>query len=223
MKKGELEQQSFVNMIRSLAERKDVPNGVKHLLNYLSNYSNVPRKKQKYLVSTLAIQTETVLINENYLQNFIRNSFNGSIKVQDAEKVWDLIEKYKPTVKKNVNSQTEQKRRLDLSIEFLENVTLKKKKKVGGEKWSDPEETKVERFDSLEDVVNKNVSIRTLIAENVKLKKTIHVKELESEFAKRFLPYLDDEHSVDVGEIFKKKLKNLKNVKVENNLVSCNK
>lgn len=51
VKKGEVKQESWLEMIRSIIEKEtNLKPPIKNLLNTISNYSNVPRKKPKFLV-----------------------------------------------------------------------------------------------------------------------------------------------------------------------------
>lgn len=51
VKKGEVKQESWLEMIRSIIEKEtNLKPSIRNLLNTISNYSNVPRKKPKFLV-----------------------------------------------------------------------------------------------------------------------------------------------------------------------------
>lgn len=50
-KKGEVKQESWVEMIRSIIkEEQDLKPSHRNLLNRISSYNNVPRKKPKFMV-----------------------------------------------------------------------------------------------------------------------------------------------------------------------------
>lgn len=52
VKKGEVKQESWVEMIKSIVDtEKNLPAALRNLLNNLSHHSNVPRKKAKFIVN----------------------------------------------------------------------------------------------------------------------------------------------------------------------------
>lgn len=54
VKKGEVKQESWVEMIRSIInEEPNMKAPHRNLLNKISSYSNVPRKKPKFIVSNI--------------------------------------------------------------------------------------------------------------------------------------------------------------------------
>lgn len=54
VKKGEVKQESWIEMIKSIIEKENnLKPSIRNLLNTISNYNNVPRKKPKFLVSML--------------------------------------------------------------------------------------------------------------------------------------------------------------------------
>ncbi|KAJ8934700.1 hypothetical protein NQ318_009575 [Aromia moschata] len=76
-KKGEVKQESWVEMIKSILESDiNMKPSCSGLLNNISNYGNVPRKKNKFM-------------------NFIKSSSGGRVNMKDAEEVWNVIENYK--------------------------------------------------------------------------------------------------------------------------------
>lgn len=51
-KKGEVKQESWVEMIKSIVESEtNLQPSIRHLLMTISNFNNVPRKKTKFIVS----------------------------------------------------------------------------------------------------------------------------------------------------------------------------
>lgn len=51
-KKGEIKQESWVEMIRSvIKEEQSIKQSYRDLLNKIANFNNVPRKKSKFMVT----------------------------------------------------------------------------------------------------------------------------------------------------------------------------
>lgn len=54
VKKGEVKQESWIEMIKSIIEKEtNLKPPIRNLLNTISNNNNVPRKKIKFIVSEL--------------------------------------------------------------------------------------------------------------------------------------------------------------------------
>lgn len=52
IKKGEVKQESWIEMIKSIIDKEpNLKPSIRNLLNTISNYNNVPRKKPKFVVS----------------------------------------------------------------------------------------------------------------------------------------------------------------------------
>ncbi|KRT78534.1 hypothetical protein AMK59_8347, partial [Oryctes borbonicus] len=110
-KKGEVKQESWMEMIKSiLMHEPDLKPQHRNLLNTISNYNNVPRKRVKFI-------------------NFIKSSTGGRTSIQDVEAIWDIIEKHKSqnisTTENNSNVDIDKEGELDL----IETSPKKKKKK----------------------------------------------------------------------------------------------
>ncbi|KAJ8922276.1 hypothetical protein NQ315_004215 [Exocentrus adspersus] len=83
VKKGEVKQESWMEMIKSILDSDQNLNPpCRNLLNTISSYSNVPRKKHKFI-------------------NFIKSSSGGRMNMNVIEDVWNIIEKYKNDKLKN--------------------------------------------------------------------------------------------------------------------------
>ncbi|CAG9833709.1 unnamed protein product [Diabrotica balteata] len=122
VKKGELKQESWVDMIKSILEQSNLKPSNRSLLNTICNYSNIPRKKPKFM-------------------NFIKSSSGGRVNMREVEEVWNIIESYKAKkATKQNNTQTSEdikpenevtKRKVceDIANENSEHEVPKKKKK----------------------------------------------------------------------------------------------
>ncbi|XP_072393521.1 uncharacterized protein [Diabrotica undecimpunctata] len=125
VKKGELKQESWVDMIKSILEQSNLKPSHRSLLNTICNYSNIPRKKPKFM-------------------NFIKSSSGGRINMREVEEVWNIIESYKAKKatkqnntqdaksSKDINPENEvTKRKIceDIANEDSEHEVPKKKKK----------------------------------------------------------------------------------------------
>lgn len=101
VKKGEVKQQTWTDMIRSIIEKEvNLSVGLRNMLNIVGGYVNVPRKKVKFI-------------------NFITNSFGRNYRREDIETIWDLIEKHKteqyPSKKEETKVETNMEKENDES------------------------------------------------------------------------------------------------------------
>ncbi|XP_056411112.1 cell growth-regulating nucleolar protein [Hyla sarda] len=82
--KGDAKQQQWLQRIKEAMKKPNLSNGIRNILNQISTYDNIPRKKAKF-------------------QNWIRNS----IKVNDPalqDEVWDIFEDSSSNEKDNTNN-----------------------------------------------------------------------------------------------------------------------
>lgn len=180
-------------MVRSISEKKtNLSQSVKSILETISTYDNIPRKKAKFL-------------------NFMKNSFRY-MKVNDLEEVWGLLEiamkENKPEPqqqngKKETNgvAVNDDKRKLE---EDDESEIKSKKRKVDTEE----EEASSEKFKWSE--VIRNI----VTAKN----NEINLKKLRKKVLNKYKKFSGSE--VDGEKIenkFNKKLKKLKDVVVVDN------
>ncbi|CAH1123498.1 unnamed protein product [Ceutorhynchus assimilis] len=107
-KKGDAKQESWLEMIKSICEaEKNLKPSLRQLLQTISEYENVPRKKVKFI-------------------NFIKSSSGGRANMRDVEEAWDIIEKHK-VANFNKPTETNNKRKADEETNDTETVTKKKK------------------------------------------------------------------------------------------------
>lgn len=108
VKKGELKQESWVDMIKSILEDAKLTPPQRDLLATISSYNNIPRKKPKFL-------------------NFIRSSSGGRVNMKVVEDIWNIIESYK--INKGKQQQDSNKRKSSEDVLNDDNDTHKQKKK----------------------------------------------------------------------------------------------
>ncbi|KAL1518358.1 hypothetical protein ABEB36_001993 [Hypothenemus hampei] len=83
VKKGEVKQESWLETIKSICDvEKDLKPSIRRLLQTISEYSNVPRKKAKFM-------------------NFINSSSGNKVNMQEVEEAWNIIEKFKNSQQNN--------------------------------------------------------------------------------------------------------------------------
>jgi cell growth-regulating nucleolar protein len=120
VKKGDVKQESWIDMIKSIVQNElNLKPSLKNLMNTISTYSNVPRKKAKFI-------------------NFLQNSLGGRANFNDIEAAWSLIEKYKNEQSKdNSNASNKQQESTvkenetkHKSTDDGEDAPVKKKKKL---------------------------------------------------------------------------------------------
>jgi cell growth-regulating nucleolar protein len=120
VKKGDVKQESWIDMIKSIVQNElNLKPSLKNLMNTISTYSNVPRKKAKFI-------------------NFLQNSLGGRANFNDIEAAWSLIEKYKNEQSKdNSNASNKQQESTvkenetkHKSTDNGEDAPVKKKKKL---------------------------------------------------------------------------------------------
>jgi cell growth-regulating nucleolar protein len=120
VKKGDVKQESWIDMIKSIVQNElNLKPSLKNLMNTISTYSNVPRKKAKFI-------------------NFLQNSLGGRANFNDIEAAWSLIEKYKNEQSKdNINASNKQQESTvkenetkHKSTDNGEDAPVKKKKKL---------------------------------------------------------------------------------------------
>lgn len=102
-------------MVRSISDKKkNLSQSVLNILQTISSFENIPRKKAKFL-------------------NFMKNSFRY-MKANDLEEAWTLLEEAMKENKSEVQQQNN-KRKLDIATEEngIENDVAKKKAKVDEE------------------------------------------------------------------------------------------
>lgn len=118
VKKGEVKQSSWVQTVNSIIElQQNAKPSVKQLLEMVSKYDNIPRKKVKFV-------------------NFVKSSSGGRIAPNDIEEVWSLLEAHKNAAKAETaaNGNDKKKRKSDDDTPETngeDSSAPKKKKKKG--------------------------------------------------------------------------------------------
>lgn len=200
-----------VDLVRSITEKKlNLSSGVKKILETISSFDNIPRKKAKFL-------------------NFMRNSFRY-MKMNELEEAWALLEEaMKENKAENAapmqnakkdeitkgNAQNGHKRKLDEEEELKEaseEPEKKKKKDKSNGRIEDSlaEESSVcEKFSWSETI--KNI----LSAKNNELK----LKKLRSKIVRKYQSFTGGEWSDKVENKFNKKINKLKGIVVKDEKV----
>ncbi|EFA00347.1 uncharacterized protein C16C10.8 [Tribolium castaneum] len=95
VKKGEVKQESWTDMIKSIVDTEtSMKPSLRNLFKTISNYTNVPRKKVKFI-------------------NFLKSSTGGRVNFDDIEAAWGLIEKHKNEQSKNNQQENGTKHKLN--------------------------------------------------------------------------------------------------------------
>lgn len=219
--KGQRKQEAWVDLVRSITEKKkNLSGGVAKILETISSYDNIPRKKAKFL-------------------NFMKNSFRY-MKVNELEEAWMLLEEAMKESKAESTAVTENgasngnalntavsngasngtsngKRKLENESEEIDSNEIakngsepaKKKKKGDSNEIVAPAEDSLEKF-------NWNETIRNILsAKNNELK----LKKLKKKVFKKYQSLTGSEWSDKVENKFHKKINKLKGVVVDNEKV----
>jgi cell growth-regulating nucleolar protein len=183
-------------MVRSICEKKtNLSQSVKGILETISTYDNIPRKKAKFL-------------------NFMKNSFRY-MKANDLDEVWDLLEaamkENKPAPppqqqknESNGHAENGDKRKLD-SEEDSQDAKTKKRKVEEPEE----DEAPAEKFNWAEAIVN------IVTAKN----NEINLKKLRKKVLNRYKKFSGSDLDEKVESKFNKKLKKVTGVVVDNEKV----
>ncbi|XP_022910514.2 uncharacterized protein C16C10.8 [Onthophagus taurus] len=202
-KKGEVKQESWMEMIKSiLMHEVNISSGCKNLLNNICNFTNVPRKKQKFI-------------------NFIKSSTGGKCPIQDIEGVWDLIEKHKNESNKNQadkvpnNSNGTEKRKLnEENGNGTDENQLRKKKKI----INDDVEININENDVIEEVFSLENEIKNIIKK--KGNEGMLLEKLIKKVLKKYKSLYGDDININkFNKKFNKKLGKINEVLVDNNIV----
>ncbi|KAL3285157.1 hypothetical protein HHI36_019278 [Cryptolaemus montrouzieri] len=183
VKKGELKQELWSDTIRSiLNEKSNLKPNCRNLLNHIVNFSNVPRKKQKFL-------------------NFMKSTMGGRTDYKTIEEIWDILEEYKsrvvktPAVVENKTNGDNQQPSVKRKNENSETPIKTKKNKIESEEI----ENLIEE-PTLEDVSTK-FEIKEEILKILNKKESISLVKLEKKICKIYSSHNED---ADM-EKFKKK------------------
>ena len=215
--KGQKKQEAWVDLVRSITEtKKNLSGGVTKILETISSYDNIPRKKAKFL-------------------NFMKNSFRY-MKMNELEEAWTLLEEAmkenkaeNPPAGQNgasngaisnggSNGVSNGKRKLEneseeIAAENGSEPAKKKKKKVETNGTSvqcgEPAEESSEKF-------SWNDTIRNILsAKNNELK----LKKLKKKVLKKYQSLTGSEWSDKVENKFNKKINKFKGIVVDNEKV----
>jgi len=204
--KGQKKQEAWVDLVRSITEKKkNLSGGVTKILETISSYDNIPRKKAKFL-------------------NFMKNSFRF-MKYNELEEAWNLLEEAMKENKADIaavaangttaNGTSNGKRKLEKVSEGFESAEVaedgappaKKKKK------RENNETEVEPVVDSSDKFSWNETIRNILsAKNNELK----LKKLKKKVLKKYQSLTGSEWSDKAENKFNKKINKLKGVVIDN-------
>ncbi|KAG5677910.1 hypothetical protein PVAND_007626 [Polypedilum vanderplanki] len=202
--KGQKKQEAWVDMVRSICETKsNLSQSVKSILETISTYDNIPRKKAKFL-------------------NFMKNSFRY-MKGNDLEEVWDLLEvamkENKSTPQQQNNGKNEanghlkngDKRKLE-DESTNGDVKSKKKRKVEIDEiinQANDQELPIEKF-------NWGQAIRDIVSAK---NNEISLKKLKKKVLNRYKKFSGNEVDEKTESKFNKKLKKINGINVDNDVV----
>ncbi|XP_066255997.1 cell growth-regulating nucleolar protein [Euwallacea similis] len=171
VKKGDVKQESWLEMIKSICDfEKNLKPSIRHLLETISQYSNVPRKKAKFL-------------------NFIKSSSGNRANMREVEEVWDIIEKYKnqKDSTKNVENMSENG---DVKKRVLEDeedsLNSKKKPKVSRENESGVGQSQ-EHMNTDVSAEATKFKYKEKVLEILATKQDISLKKLQKKILKQYI------------------------------------
>ncbi|XP_044755022.1 cell growth-regulating nucleolar protein [Coccinella septempunctata] len=205
VKKGEVKQEQWSDMIRSiLNDNTNLKPKCKNLLNHIVNFTNVPRKKPKFM-------------------NFMKNTMGGRVDNATVEEVWNVIEEHKKkvtpvenSVKKTEttesNNQNGNLKRKNTESEDTDNKSSKKIKSVD---LSDKNDT----TDNGEDTAT-TFQIKDEILKVLNKKGSISLTKLQKKIFKKYKACKEEVDSEKFEKRFNKKLKKISNIVIEDDVVS---
>lgn len=207
VKKGEQKQENWTEMIKSIIDKEENLNpSHRNILSLLSDYSNIPKKKPRFM-------------------NFISNTFRRKVNMNDVEPVWNLIEKHKQNIYKNNSKKS------DPQTEKLEkNTENEKKRKASNEQVEEngeesPKPKKLKQKDEnqgTEDKANtEKFSFKDAIIEIVKKKGSISTTKLQKKVLNHYLKHTGEtECSEKLIKKYNKKLNKIENLSIANEVVT---
>ncbi|CAH1119563.1 unnamed protein product [Phaedon cochleariae] len=199
VKKGEVKQESWVEMIASILDKEPNMKPAHHnLLNTILGYSNIPRKKPKFM-------------------NFIRSSSGGRVNMKEVEEVWNIIEKYKDNQAKENGQKNTNKSNDNTFPDHGDVHDATTKRKVDNEGDTDSPKKKKNMVSPDEDSIlrEEKFSFQDKIIGVLECKKTISLKKLEKKVIKAYLNYYGKtEVTPKISKKFNKKLKKIPNVEI---------
>ncbi|KAL7048933.1 hypothetical protein ACKWTF_003535 [Chironomus riparius] len=197
--KGQKKQEAWVDVIRSIGEKNaNLSQGVTNVLQTISSYDNIPRKKAKFL-------------------NFMKNSFKY-FKYNELEEAWDLLEvalkenKPEPKPQNGTTNGNANKRKIEDEVQPEENGTKAKKKKLD-------DEVKAENGDTQEETAEKFNWTEVIRSILVNKNNEIKLSKLKKKVLNRYKKFSGSEISEKLESKFSKKLKKSKGFVVDNEKV----
>ncbi|KAJ8683800.1 hypothetical protein QAD02_019592 [Eretmocerus hayati] len=229
--KGEKKQQTWLTIVNNvLTNSTNLTQPERNLLNNISKYENIPRKKAKFL-------------------NFIRNACGNRVSMPVVESVWDKMEKAMKdstgdsTIKTQENGKQkngtdctnnvkiEKNKNLDENgTAVTEDAQKKKSKKrkvdedVNGDsqpefkKKSGSEQDQISKIDS-NGSDNASFSWKRTILEIVSAKTEISMKKLKKKVVARYLENFPEGMLEEASAKFEKKLKKVSQIVITDNVV----
>ncbi|XP_018571067.1 cell growth-regulating nucleolar protein [Anoplophora glabripennis] len=211
VKKGEVKQESWVEMIKSILDKENnLKPSCRNLLNTISHYDNIPRKKPKFI-------------------NFIKSSSGGRVNMKDVEDVWNIIEKYKnenagkaQTINGHNEKVKKESQNGDDSISEEKNSKNKenetKKRKTAAETEDSPKKKKYKKVQQIDETIVENENVSFQNDDGEKKKKHKKVKEMldingetsenvKFNFKEKILEVVTAKQSISLKKLQKKILK----------------
>ncbi|CAG9862590.1 unnamed protein product [Phyllotreta striolata] len=215
VKKGELKQESWVDMIKSIIEKEtNLRPSQRNLLQTISNYDNTPRKKPKFF-------------------NFIKSCLGGRVNMKDVEECWNIIEKYKiSNAQKTTNGSSDNTQKQNTTNGSSEPPSVKeestkkrksndiaeepiKKKKKHSTKENDSTDIVVETTDVTQTEEVQKFDFNSKILSILENKGTVSLKKLEKKVVNAYLKHKGlTEATPKITKKFNKKLKNIQNIEI---------
>ncbi|CAH0547262.1 unnamed protein product [Brassicogethes aeneus] len=191
IKKGEVKQESWVDMIKSIIDTEpNLPPPHKNLLNTISSYNNIPRKKQKFI-------------------NFIKSSSGGRANLKDVEAIWNIIEKYKNQQKPTTQNTTPNPK------QEKNEENMKKRKNTDAKP---KEQSKKLKADKVQEDIDK-FSFQGKILEILTGKESISTKKLQKKVLNAYIKWSgQSECSEKTIKKYEKKLKKVPNINITDNI-----
>ncbi|XP_023018472.2 uncharacterized protein [Leptinotarsa decemlineata] len=227
VKKGEVKQESWVEMVRSVMNKElNMKPSHRNLLNKILTFTNIPRKKPKFL-------------------NFIKSSSGGRVNMKEVEEVWDIIEKYKNEQSANksenntkngsesnatINKTDELKKSSSKApsdntelVEVEKQNSKAKRKNLDEDVTVSKKKIKLEENSIIEETQTENekFSFQDEIIRIVTSKGRISYKKLEKKIINAYLKHSGKtEVTPKVIKKFSKNLRKISNIEVQDDYVS---
>ncbi|XP_066148522.1 cell growth-regulating nucleolar protein [Euwallacea fornicatus] len=202
--KGDVKQDNWLQMIQSICVyEKNLKPSLRQLLETISEYSNVPRKRAKFL-------------------NFIKSSSGNRANMREVEEIWDIIEKYKnqTSLTKNVeNKQKNDNVKKRILEDESDSLGSKKKPKASTQNESKAEQSH-ENGNTDASAEATKFKYKEKVLEILAEKQDISLKKLQKKILKQYINTtgLSDCEEKVVKKL-NKKLSKIPNISIEDDRV----